>query len=768
MAHAQPAVTGVSPGAVVPGTTVELTLRGSQLDEPLAIWTSFPATISLRPPTAETSGGTERRLAVTLAKDVPLGVGGIVVANAEGIADPVLLMVDDLPSVAEAGGNQSAARPQPVTPPVAVDGVGDGSSFDSYAFHGRAGARIAIEVYAARLGQEFDPVVRLLDAAGRELAWADDDAALGADCRLAVTLPATGPYVVELHDTEFRAGGRYRLRIGDFPVGFTAYPLGVQAGTTGSVAAAGADVAGVAVRSLAVAGDRVGEPLTVDMRYDGGVAAALTTIVAGRGPETVEAEPNDAPAQATSVSVPGAANGRFDAAKDGDCFRFAAQAGQRLAFRAYSRSLGSPALVKMAVRTADGKTLAESKVTEADEETLVVAIPADGSYVLTAHDLLKRGGDDMTYRIAIDAAPPFSLSLKPSTKGFASMPVPMRPCRAVAENGALVVDVRLARNGYDGPVTLSVEGPGGPYRVFHNVIGEKKSAARMIVLPPVGSRWGQISLARVRGAATVDGQPFAAVASSIDLLRYNRPMLVQPPASLDGLIPLTVVAPEPPLFFVTLDTASVDMPIGEPQAEFKVLLERKADAFDEPLDVTFPNPPPGLSFEVHREGDGPNVLGKRQTKETYRVVAKAAKGTPAGTHRVQVLGYGEVGGRGFAMLCGDLTVRVVQPLTVTVRPADAIAFGPRQKLRIGITRASLGGVVDRQPVVVRWKNLPAGLTAPSEVTIPADQDSAVVELVAGPDTATGVFADLAVTATTTVQGKETSAESTGLGGEVVK
>lgn len=767
-AGAQPAVTAVSPGAIARGTTTELTLRGSGLDGQLSLWSSFPATLDLLPPDDPQSARTQRRLKVTPAADTALGVVGLVVASPAGIADPLLFLVDDLPSVAEQGGNHTPAQPQAVTPPVAVDGVGDGSSFDYYSFTGRAGQRIAIEVYAARLGQDFDPVVRLLDAAGQELAWADDDAAAGADCRLDCTLPAAGTYLIELRDNEFRAGGRYRLRIGDFPVAFTAYPLGVQAGTTGRIAAAGTRAADIPAQAVAVPADRPGEPLTLAMTYAGGSAPALATIVASRGPETVEAEPNDSPAKATSVSVPGGVSGRFDAPKDADWFQFTASAGRRLAFRAYSRSVGSPALVKMAVQKADGTALAESAVSDADEETLVVAIPADGSYRLVAHDLLKRGGDDMTYRIAIDTAAPFSLSLKPSTKGFASLPVPMKPCRAVAANGALAVDVQLKRSGYDGPVTLSVEGPGGPYRVFHNVVGEKKTATRMIVLPPEGATAGQIALARVRGAATVDGQPFTAVASSIDLLRYNRPMLVQPPAWLDGLVPITVVAPLPPLFAATLDTTSIDMPIGELQAEFKLLLERKTDAYDDPLEVTFPNPPPGFSFEVHREGDGPAVLGKRQTNESYRVVVKAAAGTPAGTHRVQVLGYGEVEGRGYAVRCGDVTVRVVQPLAIAVRPADAISFGPRQKLRIVVTRASLGGVIDLQPVVVRWKKLPAGVNAPPEVTIPADQESTVVELVAGPEAAAGSFVDLAVTATTTFQGKEQSADSVGVDGEIVK
>jgi hypothetical protein len=291
--RAAPVVSGVVPGAVSAGATVELTLRGSDLDGLLAVWPSFSGTVEIVAPAEGESGATQRRLRVTPAADTPPGVCGLVVATPAGIADPVFLLVDELPSVADDGGNHAADKAQALTLPVAVDGIGDGSRSDHYAFAGRAGQRVAIEVVAARLGQAFDPVVRLLDPAGGELAWADDDAVVGADCRFAVTLPATGTYVVELHDNEFRPGGRYRLRLGDFPVEFTAFPLGVQAGTTGRVAAAGTGAAGIAAREVTVAADRVGEPLTLGMRLTGGVATAAATIVAGHGPEAVEAEPNE-------------------------------------------------------------------------------------------------------------------------------------------------------------------------------------------------------------------------------------------------------------------------------------------------------------------------------------------------------------------------------------------------------------------------------------------------------------------------------------------
>jgi hypothetical protein len=64
------------------------------------------------------------------------------------------------------------------------------------------------------------------------LVLADDDPSFGADSRFSWVAPAEGEYVLELRDTQFRAGGRYRVRIGDFPLVSAAYPLGGRFGST--------------------------------------------------------------------------------------------------------------------------------------------------------------------------------------------------------------------------------------------------------------------------------------------------------------------------------------------------------------------------------------------------------------------------------------------------------------------------------------------------------------------------------------------------------
>ena len=77
--HAQPAVTHAVPMAAAPGKTIDVTLHGQKLDDPLSVWTSFPAKVEILPPAEPKPGQTQRVCKITLEPNVPVGVGGIIV-----------------------------------------------------------------------------------------------------------------------------------------------------------------------------------------------------------------------------------------------------------------------------------------------------------------------------------------------------------------------------------------------------------------------------------------------------------------------------------------------------------------------------------------------------------------------------------------------------------------------------------------------------------------------------------------------------------------
>jgi len=107
-AVAQPSLSHVSPGALPPGKTTELTLHGTKLDGPLRVWTSFPAQIELLPANEKQQDKDKQQdnkqavSKITLSAGAPVGIGGIAIANAEGVSEVLYLMIDDLPSIAMA------------------------------------------------------------------------------------------------------------------------------------------------------------------------------------------------------------------------------------------------------------------------------------------------------------------------------------------------------------------------------------------------------------------------------------------------------------------------------------------------------------------------------------------------------------------------------------------------------------------------------------------------------------------------------------------
>jgi hypothetical protein len=192
-----PFVTSVFPLGGRAGSRVKVTLNGWNL-------AASQLTLDLKKPKP---GATPLELALRLPAQ-----------------EPVPFAVDTLPEQLEKEPNGSAKSAQRLKLPVIVNGRIDrpgGWSF--YRFNGRAGQEIVGEVTARRLGSPLDSMLRLTDAAGRQLAFNDDteDRAAGllthhADSYVALRLPANGVYYLAIGDTQQQGGPEYayRLRVG--------------------------------------------------------------------------------------------------------------------------------------------------------------------------------------------------------------------------------------------------------------------------------------------------------------------------------------------------------------------------------------------------------------------------------------------------------------------------------------------------------------------------------------------------------------------------
>jgi hypothetical protein len=353
---------------------------------------------------------------VRIAADAPLGIRHARLWTAEGAASGIKFMVGDLPEIVE---EEIDGDPIPVDVqlPVTINGrIFPRQDIDIWSCMLRKGQTVACEVHAARLGSPLDSRLEVRDPAGRVVAENDD--AFGADSFVRFTATTDGKYQVRIHDVNFQGGPAYvyRLTLTSSPTIDRAYPLGGRRGEKTRFQLAGQGLPAEAVE-VALPADG---PRDFSYRYHSGDKWSNPVLLdLDDLPEHLEAEPNDAPAQAKVVALPAMANGRIDKPGDIDSWSFVAKKGEAFAFELRATQLGSALQGVLSVCDDKGKELAraEGTATQADP-VLRFAAPADGTYCVRVADRFPtRGGPEFAYRLRLGAseAPGFRLHLAADT-----------------------------------------------------------------------------------------------------------------------------------------------------------------------------------------------------------------------------------------------------------------------------------------------------------------------------------------------------------------
>ena len=133
-----------------PGQTTRLIFTGKNLANAASLWTSFSS--STVPVSDDLAKGNRAAFDVTVPLDIPVQIAAVRLASPKGIGAFRLLMVDDLPNLAEVSGNESRERAQFVAGPISVDGIGNGTQLDWFEFEASKNEAIRFEVIANRLG----------------------------------------------------------------------------------------------------------------------------------------------------------------------------------------------------------------------------------------------------------------------------------------------------------------------------------------------------------------------------------------------------------------------------------------------------------------------------------------------------------------------------------------------------------------------------------------------------------------------------------------
>ncbi len=717
-----PAINATAPQAVVPGQTLAVKIRGGNLTGATQVWSSFPTEATLAADVPDNGkNAAEVTFAFKVPPEAPVGVHALRIANPTGISNMWLVMVDDLPSLAQVKPNAVPAQAQALTAPVGVDGSVDTLSRNYYKLTVTAGQTLSFEVVARRLGSPLDPMLRVLDTQGRELAYSDDAPGLGGDSRLTHTFKDAGEYVVEVRDIRFQGGGNfnYRLRIGDFPCVTTPYPLGVKKGGPTQLAFAGSRLDGAAPVTVNIPNENPANWVNVGVKLPNGTSSGFGSLSVGAGDEALEVEPNDEQAMATRVNLGASLNGRFDKPGDVDRFIFTAKAGQRFIFSGVTRQQGSPSDLFIRVLKADGAQVVAADDSGANEGTLDFNCPADGDYTLVVEELIKRGGPDFAYRINVE---PFQagFDLAASTD---TLNVPLQ--------GVSMVTVTAVRRGYDGPIELSLADAPANVASTGAVIGPGQVTAVLTVLNSGAAPDGKIYQVKVLGKAKIGEAEFTSLATVNAAHRTAFAGTPLPPQVVSQSVALGT-NPQP--FFV-LRTEPAEIVFGKNlSATVKIKSIRAAD-FPEAITVAVEPAQNGLPAGITAA-----VKPIDKDKNEVEIVFTANPQAPLGNFSGVLIGTGKKG--------NDTVVQAAPAVRLTLRAPFSLKtdIGEAKIVKGGMLKGKV--VAERNPayngpIVLTFANLPKGVTA-AAATIPEGKSEVEIVLSAAADAQVGTIENLSV------------------------
>jgi hypothetical protein len=529
-----PAVTQLLPVGWARGQTIELTLTGERLEGIDGI-VGLPG---LKLNKADSTEGKQAKLTVDVAADATPGIYACYFLGKHGLSNPKLVRIDSWPQTQEHEDNNRSGEATPLSLPCGVSGVLSAADQDWFRFDVSAGQRFVFDVLAQRLGSALRPVITLFDSAGRELEQQMiAPRSISPDNRLTYTFRESGTYFLRLRDLTYAGAdfAVYQLRIGPVPFANAMFPLGGKRGTKTPVTFSGGSLEQALVYEVDLSAAPVWQVTRLQVPVADDVLTAPAWFAAGDLPEVLEAEPNDEPPQVPTLTLPVTVNGRVDRPGDRDRYRFHAAAGSKLTVRVAAQQLGSPVDAVVTISDAAGKELLSLDDRQpAPREAPIVRVietppvddplgeftaPVEGDYVIAVEDRFGSGGPEYGYRVELaPVEPDFDLVVQPAdvTAGRPQQPQrrngPVQATYAGVGGGSLSLDrggagslvVRAFRNGYNGPIELSVEGlPEGVHAGPASIAAGQNETT--ITLTADFSAASTAGMVRVLGTAPAEG-----------------------------------------------------------------------------------------------------------------------------------------------------------------------------------------------------------------------------------------------------------------------
>jgi hypothetical protein len=718
------------------GTALDLTLTGTNLAGPTQLWTSFPAKVTI--PTDMSNGKDNAKLRVRLEvpKDAPIGYHTIRLATTRGLSNFRLFCIDDLPQVLKVNTNRSKDSAQALAVPCVVVGKADAEVSDYFKITVKAGQRLSFDVLGRRLGSTFDPQLTLYDAkTGKELPDGHSNDAPGCqtDPRLTYVFKQAGDVLIEVRDVMYRGGPDYwfRLRIGDFPCATTPIPMAARRRSKVKVSFAGPAVEGVAPIDVTVPEDPTVDTISVAPRGASGLHGWPVALDVSDHEEAVEQEPNNEPAKANRIVVPGGITARFQEKGDVDCFVFTAKKGQRYVIDAQTHELGSPTEVYMVLKDAKGTQVAVSN--PAVGQRIDFTAPADGDFVLVVEHLLYWGGPTESYRVTVT---PFAADFELSV-GLDRFELP--------QGAAAPISLFAVRRGYTGPIDITVMGPAGLSGQTQIDTGKpaapNQPAGLLLLTSKPDLAPGAYAIV-IQGKATIGGKTVTRFASVRALVSQQLANLPYPPRHLDHQIGVAVTEKPPFTLAIKFDHAEAVRGVPAPLT----ITATRSQGFAEEIALTPFNLPPNVTAAL-------KSIPKDQTE--VKAQLNPATNASLGAFAVSVIGRAKYQNRDFAVTAMPAALVLTLPFDLKVE-ATPLKVTQGGKAKLKVTAVRKGGY--QGPITVQVRNLPANVTA-APATIAANQEAVEIEVTAAPNAALGDRAGVNVLGTATAAANQQNASA---------
>lgn len=381
------------------GSTLQLTLDRKFEGANRRVWTSHPGLTAV-------PGEKPDQLTVTIAKDAPLGPQLLRLVNAEGNSAPRWFSIGALPSVADTEPNDALGKEQVLEKlPVTVDGKLDKrGTADLFALTLTKGQTLTAVVEAYALGSPIDAALELRDETGLTVATAHDSRSL--DPTLIHTVQKAGRYSLQLAgfthppaaDVSFAGAADviYRLHLSTEPITHGLKPALVSTSGKTTVQLEGVGLPEKEKAYVVEPGMLRAATAVQSLSLPHAVTAHQVAVVDHATDQ--EAEPNNVPAQAQPLSVPGAVAGEISVTGDIDSYAFRAIKGKSYVLTVMSMQLGLPLDAKLTVLDLAGKEITSADAGGVAEDSRVsFNAAADGVYVAKVTDLYGGGGPELDY-----------------------------------------------------------------------------------------------------------------------------------------------------------------------------------------------------------------------------------------------------------------------------------------------------------------------------------------------------------------------------------